>query len=418
MGFGEIIAELFPLIVLFCGIVGLMVVESYILTREKYIVYAMLALSLIYHVAEFFESILAQEPVYHYGRSIFSVMMRVVIPYIPLLFFYLVAKPGRWANSLIALPIAETGIFVYSLFSQRSAVLPNLGIEYTINNEPIYGKLFGLSIIAPIIPLLLTIIFLAIGFIKKKVALSSLLIGVFVVVANITAWIIELLVPSTYLIGKIVFLSIIVYYAYLYIYYLKVHQEEVLQKSEIDIMISQIHPHFLYNTLNSIYYLCGKDDDLAKKTIDDFSTYLRLNLRSLTNKDAISITEELHHVETYLNIEKLRFGDRLNFDFQIEAQDFKVPALILQPLVENAVKHGICGKENGGTVIIKIYREESKVIIKIIDDGVGFDMNAVDLTKGDHVGFTNTKKRIEMMLHGTLEVQSEVGKGTEITIVF
>ena len=118
----------------------------------------------------------------------------------------------------------------------------------------------------------------------------------------------------------------------------------------------------------------------------------------------------------YLFIQKQRFGDYLNVVFDVETTDFLIPALSIQPLVENAVKHGIGMKEEGGTVTIKVreYADTFKIIIS--DDGVGFDPDAIDNRERQHIGLENVKNRLLLMCDATLSIESVLGKGTSITI--
>lgn len=127
-------------------------------------------------------------------------------------------------------------------------------------------------------------------------------------------------------------------------------QESKLTESRIAIMLSQIQPHFLYNSLNSIYYLCEKDPAQAQAAIDDFATYLRGNLDSLKRTAPVSFERELEHVRIYLSLEKMRFDDDLMIAYDIQTTEFLIPALTVQPLVENAVKYGVGKKVSGGTL--------------------------------------------------------------------
>lgn len=198
--------------------------------------------------------------------------------------------------------------------------------------------------------------------------------------------------------------------------------KEQLQKSRIDLMSSQIKPHFVYNTLNSIRTLIRIDPEAAYKTVYDFSTYLRGNLNSMEGRETIPFSEELKHVEAYVNIEKIRFGDRVQVEFQIEAKSFQVPSLSVQPLVENAIKHGVCKKIEGGTVWVKSYETSEHYVIQVDDDGVGFDMEAMEKQETgqdkEHtsLGLKNIRFRIWALLRGTMEICSFPGEGTRVTI--
>lgn len=117
--------------------------------------------------------------------------------------------------------------------------------------------------------------------------------------------------------------------------------EKELENSRISLMISQMQPHFLYNVLNTIYHLCGREPETAQEAISTFSDYLRNNMGALEKKELVPFDEELRHIKTYLQLEKIRFGDELAIEYDIEVTNFFLPVLTVQPLVENAVEHGI-----------------------------------------------------------------------------
>lgn len=187
--------------------------------------------------------------------------------------------------------------------------------------------------------------------------------------------------------------------------------EKELMESRIDIMLSQMQPHFLYNSLTVIDQLCKTDVNLARKALASFSTYLRCNLNSLKRKGMITFSEERKHIEAYLTLEKLRFGELLCVEYDIQEEDFLLPVLSVQPLVENAVKHGLGDKQDGGTVIIATREEKDRYIITVTDDGVGFVPGEMK-GNGEHLGIENIRKRLASVCGGELEIKSEVGRGT------
>jgi sensor histidine kinase YesM len=188
--------------------------------------------------------------------------------------------------------------------------------------------------------------------------------------------------------------------------------EYELQNSRVSIMISQIQPHFLYNVLTSICCLCDKNPRQAKSALIQFSEYLRTNLDSIKCRSLVSIEQELTHVRTYLNLEMMRFDDALNVEYDIGCNHFMLPPLTIQPLVENAVKHGVGRTEKDGTVKIIVAQTENAYEIKVIDDGVGFDTSRMPEDGKQHVGIANVRHRLESMINGKLEIESEIGKGT------
>ena len=196
----------------------------------------------------------------------------------------------------------------------------------------------------------------------------------------------------------------------------KIALNNKLQESRILLMISQIQPHFLYNILNTIYHLCDKDIELAKKAVDDFSTYLRNNINSLSTTELISFDTELAHIKTYIDLEKIRFGEELEVVYNIKTSDFYLPILSIQPLVENAIKHGVSKKRGGGIVTILSYEDESNYIISITDSGVGYDMNQIIDDGKSHIGIQNVKDRLESRVDGKLVIESEIGIGTKAIV--
>ncbi len=189
-----------------------------------------------------------------------------------------------------------------------------------------------------------------------------------------------------------------------------------LAEVNMTLMLSQIQPHFLYNALNTIKYLTKKDPKNAEAAIVKFSSYLRANMDSLTQRTPIDFEKELDHVKNYADIEQLRFGDRLKIEYDISASNFKIPPLTLQPIVENAIKHGVNQKPEGGTVKISTREERAVFVISVVDDGVGFDVNEVANDGKSHVGIKNIKVRLKEMCGASVDVKSERGTGTSITV--
>lgn len=196
--------------------------------------------------------------------------------------------------------------------------------------------------------------------------------------------------------------------------------------TKTSLMLSQIQPHFLINSLLAIKSLIHTDPEEAAEALDDFSYYLRGNMNVLTCETLLSFDEELKHVDAYLMLEKKRYGDRLGIEKDIESTDMRLPALTLQPLVENAVRHGVSKREEGGTVTITTRDDEGYWTIAVTDDGVGFDasdyvfvegrrVGAEGPVEGDHVGLGNVAERIAQQCNGTLTIKSS-SEGTRVTL--
>lgn len=193
-------------------------------------------------------------------------------------------------------------------------------------------------------------------------------------------------------------------------------QEKKLAELRIDIMLSQIQPHFLYNVLTGIRTLCEMDPIRAGESIGTFSKFLRANMESLTNKSPIPFEQELAHTRSYLYLEQQRFEDKLNVIYEINTTAFTIPPLTLQPIVENAVRHGIMKKKDGGILTIRSEETDGAYMVTVIDDGVGFSVEQRKTAEYAHIGIENVKNRLNALCGGTIEVQSEPQNGTTVTI--
>ncbi|WP_394925047.1 sensor histidine kinase [uncultured Robinsoniella sp.] len=194
-------------------------------------------------------------------------------------------------------------------------------------------------------------------------------------------------------------------------------KELELQKSRISIMLSQIQPHFLYNSLTGIKDLCDTDPEMASIALEHFAFFLRGNLDSLADTRLIPFRKEIEHVKDYLYLEKVRFEEKLNVEWSLEYMDFRLPPLTLQPIVENAVRYGITKKKGGGTLVIQSRKIGNDVVIDIKDDGVGFDVYKTKSDGRTHIGIDNVRDRLAMQCEGSLLIESERGAGTKAKII-
>lgn len=199
------------------------------------------------------------------------------------------------------------------------------------------------------------------------------------------------------------------------IHYQQLQKE--LYESRVAIMVSQIQPHFLYNSLSSIAMMCTIDPETAQEATVTFADYLRGNMDSLKQKTPVPFTKELEHLKKYLYIEKLRFGKKLNIVYDIQSDAFVLPQLSVQPLVENAVKHGISRKRGGGTLTIATRETEDSFEVIVSDDGNGFDTTEVKNDGRSHIGMDNVRRRIKEMCGGSVRIESKIGEGTVATVV-
>ena len=187
-----------------------------------------------------------------------------------------------------------------------------------------------------------------------------------------------------------------------------------LAESRISTMMSQIRPHFIYNTLGSIEQLCELDPPKAGALVHNFAKYLRGNFGELDNPKPILMSQEMEHVHYYISIEHVRFPD-MTFSFEMRSGDFSLPALTVQPLVENAIKHGLMKLQKGGSIRVISYETDTDYCICVEDDGVGFDTSEL-LDEKKHIGIRNIRDRLKVMVGGTLEIESAQGVGTKVLI--
>ena len=193
-------------------------------------------------------------------------------------------------------------------------------------------------------------------------------------------------------------------------------KEKEVMDSRMELMMSQIRPHFMYNNVGTIYTLCLEDSKKAADVVYDFSQYLRGNFKELERKSLIPLTKEIQHVRHYTNIEQIRFED-IEIIFDLQCTDFMLRALPIQPLVENSIKHGLMGLEDGGYVRISTYETEKDYCVCVEDNGIGFDENVLlENNTNKHLGILNIKGRIEVMCNGRLTIETENGVGTKAII--
>ena len=194
-----------------------------------------------------------------------------------------------------------------------------------------------------------------------------------------------------------------------------VEKEKQLMDVRITMMFSQIRSHFIFNILNAISGMCKYDPLKADETIINFARYLRTNIETIYNDQLIPFRSSLHQLEDYVVLEQVRFQDKIRFVTDISVDNFLIPPLMLQPIVENAIRHGITPKDNGGTILLKSYAAGDRVCVIVRDDGVGFHPEA--LRNAESTALKNVQFRLQHMIGGTLEIESRIGHGTTVTMM-
>jgi sensor histidine kinase YesM len=200
------------------------------------------------------------------------------------------------------------------------------------------------------------------------------------------------------------------------------NQQAALIEQDYRTRTLQMRPHFIYNTLSNIYYLCEIDPMKAQKAIDDFSTYLKSNFGAVSKENLIPFEEELNHTKAYVAVVKARYEEYLFVDFDTPFTAFKLPPLTLEPLVENAVKHALDPNQGPLYVLVRTRRENSYNIIIVENSGKDFSLEdeteASSLAMNDepHIGLSNVKRRLEISCGGSLKVSKRPDGGTIATI--
>ena len=199
------------------------------------------------------------------------------------------------------------------------------------------------------------------------------------------------------------------------------HHAQLVSQAEVKALQAQINPHFLFNAINTIVYYCTADPEKARDLMIFLGEFYRSNLTDL--KQLVDLETEIRHVKAYVSIEMARFGDRLKVVDEVkDGKEWLVPPLILQPLVENAIKHGVLPRREGGTVVLASRLEEDRLVLTVRDDGVGADMDKIrEILHHDanrkNIGLYNVYSRLKNIYgENVLLIESEPGRGTTVTV--
>lgn len=190
------------------------------------------------------------------------------------------------------------------------------------------------------------------------------------------------------------------------------------RKKQLEVTLSQLQPHFIFNALGAIRIMIRTDADAAYDMLYDFSKFLRASLDALQQEELIPFSAELEQIKAYLNIENKRFKNRICAKYEIETEDFKIPALTIEPLVVNAVRHGLRKGKDTGTVVLRTKETTKAIIIEVEDDGSGFDAGAWEMTDVDesYMGISNVRSRLMRQLKADFRIKSVANEGTVIRV--
>ena len=405
------IMVLIPLLLQMIGLTFAILIDPYIRRDHRRIMLIIVALIFSLIAQNYFGYLLDKDGTMLFRRTLVGIYGYSIRPIILLLFFYIVGSKQKYWPFWILIAL-NAAIHLTAVFS---------GICFRIEPDNHFhrGPLgYSCHVVSGI--LLAYLVYLTIREYSRVhksetwiPACNALLIIASVVQDSVVDYRIY---PVSFLTIAVVN-SNLFYYIWLHLQFVRKHERAMMAEQRIQIMLSQIKPHFLYNSLGAIEELCDSDPRMAKKATVKFSQYLRGNMDSISAEGTIPFKKELAHTKLYLELEQFRFEDALQVRYDITCTAFSIPTLTLEPLVENAVRHGVRGKETGMGVVTVSTRERPDCYeISVSDDGPGFDPASVPSDGMSHIGIRNVRDRLRRVCGGTLEIESAIGEGTTATI--
>ena len=407
------VALLVPLLFLLVGLTITVVTDPYVSRKHRRVMGVIIVLSFVLIAQNLLEDWLAAGEPQWFLRTTLAICGYTLRPLFLILFLYIV-QPERKYLGCWALAILNWGIYMTAYFS-------HLCFWIGSGNRFFRGPLAFTCLYVSVI-LLGDLLVQSIRN-NQTGGKQETLIPIFIVVMILASVYLDGRVyndrqPVTFLTVAIVTSSMF-YYIWLHLQFAREHEDDLKARQRIQIMLGQIQPHFLYNTLGAIKSTYYDDPELARRAIDQFTDFLRHNMDSLTDDQPISFEKELAHVRCYLDLLQLRFGDSLHVEYDLECTDFRIPTLTLQPLVENAVSYGVRKNPKGnGLVIIRTRELPESYEVSVIDNGPGF---VPDNVPGDsersHIGIQNVRSRLHSAIGAELTIRSEPGKGTAAVMI-
>ena len=404
------VLSILPSTLLLIGLLIAVGIDSYIQKWQKQIMLTICALVFSLIVQNIMDNWLALGKPMIMLRRVVDIYGYSIRPVILLLFLYIVSpkRPGRAHWALIGV---NAGIHMTALFTN---------ICFTIDERNMFQGGWPVLKDSCLITSLILLGLLAWSTFrdyhpsKRKeswIPVFSILILLLALVLD--GSVADTPQPVSFLTISIV-ISSVLYYIWLHFQFVRAHENALAAEQRIQIMMTQIQPHFLYNTLTTIRSLCLRSPEMAAQTIEKFSKYLRQNLDTLNQPELIPFSQELEHVRIYAEIEMLMFP-YIHINYDIGDECFMLPPLTVQPLVENAIRHGVRAREVGQIDVI-VRKNEGGHTIVISDNGLGFDPVVIDAAEGNHIGIRNVRERLENQCGGTLAVKSRKGAGTTVTL--
>ena len=405
-----VLMAMIPLVIQVGALAFAISVDAYFSKRQKQVFALLLTLVLGLIAQNYTENLIASGSVPRDTlRTVLSMIGYILRPIILLLLYYMV-EPEHHFRQGWALVGLNTALYLTALFSHL--------VFFIENNRYLGGPLSNTCLVVSLI-LLAGLVWISVRK-SRQINGKEIWIPIAIVpIVLISVWL-------DYSVGcseqPVTFLTIgIVGCCTLYFLWPHLQRAQNMIRKErerqrMQLKLSQIKPHFLYNTLETIEALCLTDPKAANEATARFSQYLRSNLAGITEDKTVPFSKELSHAKLYLELEQTRFEDALQVEYHISCTDFFLPPLTLEPLVENAVRHGVRMKPDGrGTVKIFVEQKPDCYEITVQDDGPGFDATVPPADGKPHIGIHNVRTRLEDH-GGSLTIHSELGTGTAATI--
>ena len=402
------IAQTVPMVVLLLGLSLTVVTDKYIGALHRRI----LLLMIFFTVTLMAQNILSRhlEGTPHLlARCLLSIYGYTVRPAIIVLFFCLTdaGRRMRWAWAIVG---CNALLYCTALFSpltftfdSRTYIFVRGPMGFTAH---VVSALLLIWLMAEVVHMYRSrpgeLIFptLTVFFITLSVAVDSLL-----PIDNVSS-----LSALTYALS----IACVFVYIWFHTQLVKLYEEDLISQQRIKMMMSQIQPHFLYNTIATFRALCRKNPEQAAMVAEKFGQYLRHNLDTVESQNLIPIEKEMEHTKVYTDIECVRFVN-IRIVYDVADANFSVPPLTVQPLVENAIRHGVRGREDGlVSVSTRALLDGHEILIR--DNGVGMDVDALPDMDSGHIGIRNVRERIEKLCRGTVTIRSIPGQGTAVAI--
>ena len=400
-----------PIAVLLLALLLTVWLDAYLSAERKRVMVIIVALVFSLILQNYMDNRLSLAEVYNALRIPVSIYGYAIRPVILVMFLYIVKPRGRYRVAW-AMVGANAAVYLTAFFSSIAFYFSSNGHFHagplrhtcTLISAVLYAWLFWLTMrqFRPRqrreswIPILVTaliggaaIMDFTVAFIEQPVAYLTMAIAI----------------------------SCVFYYTWLHLQFVREHEDALVTGQRVQQMLSQIKPHFLHNALTLIIDLCDTAPQKAKEATVEFSRYLRGNMESIDRTGPISFEKELEHTKLYLDIEQMRFAGDLQVRYDIACTGFSLPALTVEPLAENAVRHGVREKPDGrGTVVIATRETPDGYEITVTDDGPGFDPDRLPEDGQMHVGIANVRERLRQIVDGSLEYRSAPGEGTAAII--